>query len=93
MNPALWTYLGFVVAILILIWAAVEVRSRFVRRKKADVKTMQTWIPLDSGRADAIQEEPIPLLVAEESEQEEEEKSNLHIRAQQNGHYSPSKKL
>jgi len=93
MNPALWTYLGFVVTILILSWAALEVRARFVRRKKSDVKTMQTWIPLDSGRAAAIQEEPLPLLVAEESEQEDEEKSDLHIRAQQNGHYSPSKKM
>ena len=93
MNPVIWTYVGFFVAILILLWAAFEMRSRFRRRKKADVKTMQTWVPLDSGRAGAIHEEPLPLLVDEESVQEDEEKPDLHMRAQQNGHYSPSKKV
>jgi hypothetical protein len=48
---------------------------------------------LDSTAKDALQEEP--LLPAEEDNEEQEEKSDqdLHTRAQQNGHYSESKKL
>jgi hypothetical protein len=93
MNPMLWSYLGFVVAILIFIWAAVEIGSRFNRRRKPNRQTLNTWIPLDSNRSDVVQEEP-PLVRPrnEEDEQEDEAQRNLHIRAQQNGHYSQSKK-
>lgn len=99
MNPPIWTYLGIVVAILILLWAALEMRTRFTRRsrKKPNVeatKDMNTWIKLDSTPIEAVQEEPrlLPLHDDEEDEQEEEAQHNLHIRAQQNGHYSQSKK-
>lgn len=99
MNPTLWSYVGIVVAILIFIWAAVELRSRFNRRKKQSRQTLNTWIPLDSNHADVVQEEP-PFVRPnpdstsnnEEDEQEDEAQHNLHIRAQQNGHYSQSKK-
>ena len=93
MNPTIWSYLGIVVGILILSWAAFEVRSRFTRRKKVYTKTVQTWMPLDSNQPSAVREEP-PMILAEDEEdaQEDEDQRNLHIRAQQNGHYSPSKK-
>ena len=99
MNPTLWSYLGIVVAVLIFIWAAVEIGSRFNRRKKPNRQTLNTWIPLDSNRSDVIHEEP-PLVRPnpdstsnnEEDEQEDEALHNLHMRAQQNGHYSQSKK-
>ena len=93
MNPTLWSYLGIVVAILIFIWAAIEIGSRFNRHKKHHTQTMNTWIPLDSNRPNVVQEEP-PLVLAdnEEDELEDEALHNLHIRAQQNGHYSQSKK-
>ena len=93
--PTIWTYLGFVVALLILIWAILEMRSRLTRtrRKNTKVETIKSWIRLDSTAKDALQEEP--LLPAEEDNEEQEEKSDqdLHTRAQQNGHYSESKKL
>jgi hypothetical protein len=93
--PTIWTYLGFVVALLILIWAILEMRSRLTRtrRKNTKVETIRRWIRLDSTAKDAQQEEP--LLPAEEDNEEQEEKSDqdLHTRAQQNGHYSESKKL
>lgn len=93
--PTIWTYLGFVVALLILIWAILEMRSRLTRtrRKNTKVETIRRWIRLDSTAKDALQEEP--LLPAEEDSEEQEEKSDqdLHTRAQQNGHYSESKKL
>jgi len=96
MNPTIWTYLGFVVAILILLWAALEIRTRSTRRsrKKPNVEAMNTWIKLDSAPVEAVQEEPrlLPLHDDEEDEQEEEAQHNLHTRAQQNGHYSQSKK-
>ncbi|MFL5654843.1 MAG: hypothetical protein ACJ8CB_11800 [Ktedonobacteraceae bacterium] len=93
--PTIWIYLGFVVALLILIWAILEMRSRLTRtrRKNTKVETIRSWIGLDSTAKDALQEEP--LLPAEEDNEEQEEKSgqDLHTRAQQNGHYSESKKL
>ncbi len=98
MNPTIWSYLGFIVAILILLWAALEMRTRFIRRsrKKPNIEatTMNTWIKLDSAPVEAVQEEPrlLPLHDDEEDEQEEEAQHNLHTRAQQNGHYSQSKK-
>jgi len=70
-------------------------RSRLTRtrRKNTKVETIKRWIRLDSTAKDALQEEP--LLPAEEDNEEQEEKSDqdLHTRAQQNGHYSESKKL
>jgi len=93
--PTIWTYLGFVVALLILIWAILEVRSRLTRtrHKNAKVETIGSWIRLDSTSKDTLQEGP--LLPAEEDNEEQEEKSgqDLHTKAQQNGHYSESKKL
>ena len=93
--PTIWTFLGFVVALLILIWAILEMRSRLTRtrRKNTKVETIRRWIRLDSTAKDALQEEP--LLPVEEDNEEQEEKSgqDLHTRAQQNGHYSESKKL
>ena len=93
--PTIWTYLGFVVALLILIWAILEMRSRLTRTrgKNTKVETIKSWIRLDSTAKDALQEEP--LLPAEEDNEEQEEKSDqdLHTRAQQNGHYSESQKL
>ncbi len=99
MNPTIWSYVGIVVAILILLWAVLEMRTRFTRRssKKPNVEamnTVNTWIKLDSAPIEAIEEEPrlLPVHNDEEDEQEEEAQHNLHIRAQQNGHYSQSKK-
>ena len=93
--PTIWTYLGFLVALLILIWAILEMRSRLTRtgRKNTKVETIRSWIRLDSTAKDALQEEPLPPAEEDNEEQEEKSDQDLHTRAQQNGHYSESKKL
>lgn len=83
-----------IVAALILIWAAFEVRSRLVRRRKQDVRVLNTWVKLDSRTvAQNIEEEARPLPIEEDDEQEEPvDQTDVQSRAQQNGHYTPSKK-
>ena len=83
-----------IVAAFILIWAAFEVRSRLVRRRKQDVRALNTWVKLDS-RIDAqnIEEEARTISIEENDEQEEPvDQTDVQSRAQQNGHYTPSKK-
>ncbi len=100
MNPTLAAYLGFVVAALILIWAVIEINQRFIRRKKIDAKDLGNegnWIKLDSTRINTSEE----LLSADvrevsedndDGEKDDSPEPDLHTRAQQNGHYSESKK-
>lgn len=91
MDPSIWTYLGLVVAALILIWALLEVRWRHTRRQKMKMET--TWVKLHSPPANTLEEEPLPLTDEENEDEEEKPGQNLLTRAQQNGHYSESKKL
>jgi hypothetical protein len=96
MNPpAIWTYLGFVVALLILIWAILETRSRFMRtrRQKMKAETLSRWARMDAAAADVAREEPPPLPEEDNEDQQEKPGQSLRTRAQQNGHYSESKKL
>jgi hypothetical protein len=94
MNPTLAGYLGFVVAALILIWAVIEMGRRLTRRKRIDAQTLGTWVKLDSTRNVASEELP----PAENDEDDDDgdrddiPERSLHTRAQQNGHYSESKK-
>jgi hypothetical protein len=79
MNPTVITYLGFFVAILILLWAVVEIGRRFYKRKKIDARVVRTWIPLQPS----TEVEPESITPDDTSPP----------RSQQNGHYSESKKL
>ena len=95
MNPTLVGYVGFVVAALILIWAVFEMSRRLTRRKKIDAKALDTWVKLDSTRSDGSEAVLPPThddTSDDDDDQEDIPESNLHIRAQQNGHYSESKK-
>jgi len=94
MDITVLRYIVIIVAALILIWATFEVRSRLVRRRKHDVRTLNTWVSLDSRTvAHNIEEESKPLPIEENGEQEEPvDQTDVHSRAQQNGHYMPSKK-
>ncbi len=83
MNPTVITYLGFFAAALIILWAGVEIGRRFYKRKKIDARLMNTWLPL---QAPANTE-------TEDGEPGDSPQADLHTRAQQNGHYSESKKL
>jgi hypothetical protein len=91
MNPTLIEYLGFVVAALILGWAMIEINRRYIRQRRVDSKTQNTWVKLDSTLDDDIEKS----LPDEESDEEEESvpEANIQIRAQHNGYHSESKKL
>jgi hypothetical protein len=83
MSPTVITYLGFFVATLIILWAGVEIGRRFYKRKKIDALVMHTWLPLQAtSNAET-----------EDGEPDNISQTDLHTRAQQNGHYSESKKL
>src|SRR6266540_6668024 len=81
MSPIMITYIGFFVAALILAWAIIEMSRRFYRHKKIDAQVMNTWVPLQ-----------LPSSETERDALDETSRSNKHSRAQQNGHYSESKK-
>ena len=89
MDPTVVQYIGFGVVILILIWATVEMSRRHSRRKKVGMEALDVWVKMDSSRTVST-EEPPPDTDTEEREEPSEE--NIHTRAQQNGHYSESKK-
>lgn len=95
MNPTLVGYVGFVIAALIIIWVVFEMSRRFTRRKKIDAPTLDTWVKLDSTHPDGS-EELLPRANDDnnddDNDQDDIPESNLHTRAQQNGHYSESKK-
>lgn len=82
-------YLGLVVALLVLVWGMIEMVSRFRRRqKKIDTQTMNTWIAFKPMPEELINEQ----LTNARADTEEESAEDLHKKAQQNGHYSESKK-
>ncbi len=92
MDLTVLRYIVFIVATLILIWAVFEMRTRLVRRRKLDVGSLDRWEKLDSTTpAHDVEEGSMPL-VGDEDKQEEQEEVDVHTRAQQNGHYIPSKK-
>lgn len=81
MNPTVITYLGFFAAALILLWAGIEIGRRLYKRKKIDPRIMNSWLPLHPSTTDT------------EDGEEDDAQTDLSSRAQQNGHYSESKKL
>ena len=89
MDPTVVQYIGFGVVILILIWAVVEMSRRHSRRKKVGIEALDVWVKMDSARA-ASTEEPPPDTDTDDREETSEE--SIPTRAQQNGHYSESKK-
>jgi len=94
MNPSTIPYVGFIVAALILTWAAIEINRRYFRRRKVDVRTINTWVPLDTTQSDATEGKLSASAkdADEEADDASEHEQNLQTRARQNGHYSESKK-
>jgi len=90
MNSSAVQYAGFIVAALILTWAVIEINRRYFRRRRADVRSLNSWVQLDTGQSNAS-EENLPASNDDEDTAESGEQ-NLHTRARQNGHYSESKK-
>jgi hypothetical protein len=89
MSPIVITYIGFVVAILILTWGVMELTRRYWRRQRADTRSLDpdTWVPLKPTPADLLEG---PALHADEVEGRA--LLERRTRAQQNGHYTESKK-
>jgi len=91
MYPILFTYLGFVVAALILSWAVFEISRRYFRHRRGETKSPNTWVKLEPTFQSDVEE---PLQDGDSGEEEEDAQgANIHIRAQHNGHHSESKKL
>lgn len=91
MSPVAVTYVGFVIAGLILIWGIVLVSRRYFwpRRQKVDPRSMNTWVPLNPNSPTNQDED-----FSEIAEAEEHDASGLdiHTRAQQNGHHPESQR-
>jgi hypothetical protein len=83
MNPTVITYLGFFVATLIILWAGIELGRRFYKHKKIDARVMNSWLPLESSTA----------AETEDAQVDDDTQADMPPRAQQNGHYSESKKI
>ncbi len=89
MDPTVVQYIGFGVVILILIWAVVEMGRRRSRRKQVGIEALDVWVKMDSAPT-VPTEDPPPN--TETDDQEETSEESIYTRAQQNGHYSESKK-
>jgi hypothetical protein len=107
MDPVVVQYLGFVVAVLILIWAVIEMSRRYSRQKKSGSEALTTWAPLDTTRFTDMEElQPgegsnipgkNPSHSSPKDEWSNEDQDNApeqspHTQARQNGRYSESKK-
>ena len=90
MNSSAVQYIGFIVAVLILSWAVIEINRRYFRRRKMDVRSLNTWVHLDTAQPDAPDDSSPTGDAGTESGESSEQ--NLQTRARQNGHYSESKK-
>jgi hypothetical protein len=89
MNPSVIMYIGILVAMFILVWGVSLLYQRYAsiyQRKKADVKAMQTWVPLHPDPPNPTAED-----VTAADDPQEDTSVYLRAKAQQNGHYSESK--
>jgi cytoskeletal protein RodZ len=89
MSPTLVMYIGFVVAIFILIWGVRELSRRWYGRRSINPQAMNTWVHLKPTSTDR---DAIENLSASTEDGAEDSQQDGRSRAQQNGHYSESKK-
>lgn len=92
MDPTVLRYIVFIVAALILIWAVFEMRTRLIRRKKLDVTSLNRWEKLDATTPAHGKEGSMSFIGAEDKQEEQVEEADVHARAQQNGHFIPTRK-
>ncbi len=86
MNETVLGYIGFVVAALILAWAALVVGKRIGSYRRTPMEMSDRWIRMDPTQLSALEDIP------SSEELEEELQENPDARAQQNGHYSNKSK-
>jgi len=89
MDPTVVQYIGFGVVTLILIWAVVELSKRRSRRKRAGIEALDMWVKMESSRVAPTEEASSDI---ESDDREETSEESMPTRAQQNGHYTESKK-
>ena len=92
MNSSAVQYVGFIVAALILTWAVIEINRRYFRRRRVDVRSLNTWVQLDTDQPDATEEGRPASDDDEDTGTDNSGEQGLQTRARQNGHYSESKK-
>ena len=86
-------YVVFVVVALILIWAVLEMRWRFLRKsKQARMRRLGSWVEFNATSINAVHDEPLPPTDEGHNILEDEAGQDIHQRARQNGHYSGTKK-
>lgn len=90
MNPILVTYIGFVVAALIIMWAVIELTRRYTRQRKVTTQVRDTWLTVKPMTPRVTTENPT---IHEEDEAEDIINAELQKRSKQNGHHSPSKNM
>lgn len=89
MDNSTVQYAAFIVAALILIWGVIEINRRYLRRRKMDARTLNTWVHLDASQPDAP-EDSQPASASDDATDSSE--ADMQTRARQNGHYSESKR-
>ena len=89
MDPAILPYFGLIVAALILMWGVTELSKRYSHRQKTGAEVLENLVQLDITRRNDPEE---PLSVEDTADEEDEPAPSVQTRAQQNGHYSESKK-
>lgn len=90
MDSSTVQYAGFIVAALILVWAVIEINRRYFMRRKTRMRSLDTWIHLETEQPAAAEEgQPAG---DEDDETAEGREQDLQSRARQNGHYSESKR-
>ncbi len=86
-------YVVFVVVALILIWAVLEMRWRFLRKsKRARARRLGSWVEFDTTSNNTVHDEPLPPIDEDHNILEDKIDLDVHQRARQNGHYSGTKK-
>jgi hypothetical protein len=89
MSPTVITYIGFVVAMLILAWGGIELGRRYFARRRIDTRTMNVWVPLNPNTS----KPPDDPLLDTDDDDTEDPLTDIHRRAKQNGHHTQTRKL
>jgi hypothetical protein len=95
MDLAVIRYAVFVVAALILIWAILEMRWRMTRKSRQPrtrIRRLGSWVDLDTTAGGDAAGDPPGVVDAEAGIPDAQAAQDLQERAQQNGHFSGSKK-
>ena len=94
MDLTVIRYVVIVVALLILIWAVVEMMRRFPRKsKQARARELGSWVEFDiTASKKALHDEPLTAADEASNALDAQASQDMQQRAQHNGHYSGSKK-